>query len=116
MSTSRRNWLSTGDLARLTGYTRRHVLRLTEFDGWRIGSAGKHNRFKDVPDLRDFCRNIRRMLSFPPDKKLGNRFEQMHTADLYEVAQAQARRRAKLECADVPTTIQRRPALPTPRR
>ena len=49
--------LKTVEVARLAGVSTRHAERLarTDLKRWRYQTSGKHNRFLDTPELREWC-------------------------------------------------------------
>ena len=49
--------LKTVEVARLAGVSTRHAERLanTDLKRWRYQTTGKHNRFLDTPELREWC-------------------------------------------------------------
>jgi hypothetical protein len=60
MSTLTRKWLSSSEIAQMSGFSDRYVRRARCFDAWRVGRPGqhrhgKHHRFVNDPELRDFC-------------------------------------------------------------
>jgi hypothetical protein len=70
MSGLKRKWLSSSEVAYLSGFSERHVRRCSHFDSWRVGYPSKHQlrkhrRFIDDPDLRDFCEYLLALNSLP---------------------------------------------------
>jgi hypothetical protein len=93
MSQKMRKWLSTSDIAELTGYTRRHVTRLalagevgnfdTTHTSRQIRRRGRNYRFADTPDLRSWCSAQRIMLSIPSQPGRGSRMSRAF-AEIYK--------------------------------
>ena len=74
MSDLRRNWLSSSEISRMSGFTERHVRRARLFDAWRVGYPrkrrdGKHHRFVDDPELREFCEYLLSVNSLDADHR-----------------------------------------------